>query len=201
MGRRWRRNPTISSSSARARPGFRRRCRPRRRRAQRGLPVPSPLVEKATRGRSRRQYPLDAGLYADGGARSRRGRLRARHARRHRLSGRRDLLRAARRRRACDHRVDREPRRRVPPADLLSRQGPAAHPAGRRRRGDPSRADAGRGRSRAWRFAIRARWRSSWPTTAARCAKWRSRRRWRAGRHSGRCGDPRLRRLSGRRAR
>ena len=44
--------------------------------------------------------------------------------------------------------MDRRPRRAVPPAGLLSRQGPAAHPAGRRRRDHPPRADPRRARGR-----------------------------------------------------
>ena len=83
------------------------------------------------RRRGRRQHPLDAGLHAHGRARPRRDRLRARHAGGDAAPGRRGLLRAARTRGARDRAMDRVARRRIPPADLLSRQGAAAHPAGR----------------------------------------------------------------------
>ena len=53
-------------------------------------------------------------------------------------------------------------RRRVPPADLLSRQGPAAHPAGRRRPGDDRRAGArGAAAGVAIRYSARRRKASS----------------------------------------
>ena len=144
------------------------------------------------RGRRRRQHPLDAVLHAHGRGRPRRAELRARHAGGDAVQGRRGLFRHARRAGARHHAVDRRPRRAVPPAGLLSRQGPAAHPAGRRRRDHPSRADPRRARGRRdvplrlrgarrcrretarspacgsiWRDAARRR-RRSWPAAASR---------------------------------
>ena len=90
--------------------------------------------------------------------------------------------------------MDRRPRRAVPPAGLLSGERPAAHPAGRRRRDHPPRADPRRARGRR-RLPLRLR---------RRCAdhrEWRDRRR--APRHrrdaARRCRRARLRRLPGQR--
>ena len=115
----------------------------------RDLPVAVYADRQGLRGRGRRQHPLDARLHAHGGTRPGRAELRARHAGGDAVPGRRDLLRAACPRGAGDGAWIAGARRRVPPADLLSRQGPAAHPAGRRRRVDLPRAHArraGRGR-------------------------------------------------------
>ena len=119
------------------------------------------------RGRGRRQHPLDAGLYAHGGTRPGRAELRARHAGGDAVPGRRELLRAPRPRCARDGAMDRRARRRVPPADLLSRQGPAAHPAGRRRRDRSSASSRAPRRTRALCSATAARRKGSSARVAA----------------------------------
>ncbi len=59
-------------------------------------------------------------------------------------------------RRARNRAVDRQPWHRVHPADLLPRQGPTAHPTGRRRPGD-RRGARPRGESGGCRAALRLR--------------------------------------------
>ena len=107
-------------------------------------------------GRRRRQHPLDAVLHADGVGRPRRAVVRARHAGGDAASRATRTISPRSRARARHGAMDRRARRAVPPAGLLSGEGPAAHPAGRRRRDDPPRADPRRARAPASSFRFGA---------------------------------------------
>ena len=143
-----------------------------------------------------RQHALVAVEHADGGARSGRVGLRARHAGGDGVSRRRGLFPAPRRRRAGDGRVDRGAGHRVQPAALLPCEGSATHPAGRRRGGAGRRLDA-RCQGRRRRDPLRL-----YGGRAARPRRLRCRRDRMRGRHPRehccRCGRSRLWQLPGR---